>query len=66
MYKTYTHTCVYAHARTHPHTHTHTHTTDANTDGSVTKQVTLCNASTDLSITTKDIAAIMNEMVVEQ
>jgi len=37
-----------------------------NTDGSVTKQVTLCNTTTDLSITTKDIAVIMDEMVVEQ
>lgn len=29
-------------------------------------QVILCNTSTDLSITTKDIAVIMDEMVGEQ
>jgi len=57
MYKTQTH------ALTRAHTHT---LTDANTDGSVMKQVTLCTTTTDLSITTKDIAVIMDEMVVEQ
>jgi len=58
------HKHTHSHFRTH--THTHTHTQDANTDGTATKQVTLCNTSTDLSITTKDIAVIMDEMVVEQ
>jgi len=60
MYKTQ------KHALTHSRAHTHTHTHNANTDGSVMKQVTLCNTTTDLSITTKDIAVIMDEMVVEQ
>jgi len=54
------------HTLTLARTQSLTHTTDANTDGSVTKQVTRCNTSKDLSITTKDIAVIMDEMVAEQ